>query len=278
MAVLNLVRRAREIGRIRMGDKGERGNPRRLETFRLTSADRPLLEGAATRYGGTVRPWKDQPGQFELYITADELPCMVAPQEVSQWYELWSGGGCQRRCDGVQNSLSGAACVCDPENRECKLTTRLSVMLHELPGMGVWRLETHGFYAATELPASAEMLIGLAQRGTYAPAALAIEQRIVKRDGQTKKFPVPVIRIRQALGTLLTGEVIEAPALPEAPRQLPAPAAATRSVSRPTERPAERAPGPSGSACPECRAPDGATHASKCTRGGSPADDGRLNL
>lgn len=257
MAVLNLVRRAREIGRIRMGDKGAKGNPQRLEQFRLTSADRSLLEDAAQRYGGQVRPWKDQPGQFELYITATELPCMVAPQEVSQWYELWSNGGCQRRCDGVQDSLSGGACVCDPEKRECKLTTRLSVMLHELPGMGVWRLETHGFYAATELPASAELLIELAKRGTYAPAAVAIEQRTVKRDGQTKRFPVPVLRIKQALGTLLTGEVVE-------PAALPAPKPALPATTQ------DRAVRPTSGTCAECHAPSGAAHASKCSQSAKP--------
>jgi len=214
MAVVNLVRRAREIGRIRMGDKGQRGNPQRLENFRLTSADRRMLEEAAKLYGGTVRPWQEQAGQFELYLTADELPCMVAPQEVSQWYEHWSGGGCQRRCDGILETISNEPCPCDPENRECKLTTRLSVMLHQLPGIGTWRLETHGFYAATELPATAELLIGLAQRGQHVEATLAIEQRIVKREGKTKKFPVPVLRIRQALATLMTGEVIEPPKLP----------------------------------------------------------------
>lgn len=231
MAVLNLQRRARELGRIRMGDRGERGQPRRLSNFRLTSADRALLEAAAQRYGGEVKPWAGQPGQFELYTTASELPCMVAPQEVSQWYELWSNGGCQRRCDGETVTLAGAnntvtteSCLCDPDNRECKLSTRLSVMLHELPGMGVWRLETHGFYAATELPASAELLVNLARRGQYATAALAIEERIVKRNGQTKKFPVPVIRIPVALATLMTGEVpraiaAPAPALPESTSQ-----------------------------------------------------------
>lgn len=211
-----------------MGVRGAKGQPTRLDTFRLTSADEGLLRAAATRYGGTVQPWAAQPGQFELFTEKDELPCIVAPQEVSQWYEMWSGGGCQRRCDGEMVTVAGAnngsvdqPCLCDPDKRDCKLTTRLSVMLHELPGVGTWRLETHGFYAATELPASAEVLISLARRGNYAPAALAIEERIVKRDGQTKKFPVPVLRIQQALATLMTGEIMGA--LPEPAPALPAP-------------------------------------------------------
>lgn len=229
MAVINIQRRARELGRIRLGHKGAKGQPVRLDAFRLTSPDRTLLEAAAARYGGQVQPWEGQPGQFELYTEASELPCLIAPQEVTQWYELWDRGGCQRRCDGENCTLAGKngtvdtkPCLCDPEKRECKLTTRLSVMLHELPGVGTWRLESHGYYAATELPASAEILIGMARGGHFPPAAVAIEQRTVTRDGQTKRFPVPVIRIRQALGTLMTGEIIDVPALPSGAPALPA--------------------------------------------------------
>jgi hypothetical protein len=193
----------------------------RLDKFRLTSPDRDLLDQAAHLYGGTVQPWKDQPGQYELFIEAEELPCMVAPKEVSQWYELWSGGGCQRRCDGVCETISDQPCLCDPDNRECKTTTRLSVYLHQLAGVGTFRLESHGWYAATELPEAARLLIQLAANGRYVPAALAIEQRTVKRDGQTKKFPVPVLRVKQALQTLMTGEIIDTPALPDARPALP---------------------------------------------------------
>lgn len=221
MPIVTLTPRIREIGRIRLGTKGAKGNPMRLDKFRLTSADSGILEQAAELYGGTVQPWKDQPGQYELFIESEELPCMVAPQEVSQWYELWSGGGCQRRCDGVCETISDQPCLCDPDNRECKTTTRLAVYLQQLSGIGTFRLETHGFYAATELPEAARMLIQLAAHGRYVPAALAIEQRVVKRDGQTKKFPVPVLRVKQALQTLMTGEIIDTPALPDARLALP---------------------------------------------------------
>ena len=34
--------------------------------------------------------------------------------------------------------------------RECKLTMRLSVFLTGIDTLGVWRLESHGFYAAAE--------------------------------------------------------------------------------------------------------------------------------
>lgn len=290
MAVLDVQKKARELGRIRMGDKGQRGQPQRLAEFRLTSPDRKLLEAAAARYGGEVRPWQGNPGQFELYTQVSELPCMLPAQEVSQWYELWNAGGCARRCDGqtvtlsVNGNVDTQECVCDPDQRECKLVTRLSVILQELPGVGVWRLETHGYYAATELPAAAEILVGLARRGAFPPAFLAIEERVVKRDGATKKFPVPVIRIAQPLVTLMTGEVVSTPALPAPSRALPEPAhARTEQAVRSAEKPLPIAGGSQPSQTPpelELASPAVNGHGLRCSVGdcGKPLTQGQRDV
>jgi hypothetical protein len=85
-------------------------------------------------------------------------------------------------------------CSPEPEARECKPTTRLNVMLRDVPGLGVWRLESHGYYAAVELPAVAEFLAST--RG-YVPAALVLEERISKRNGQTRRYMVPAIEVEQ---------------------------------------------------------------------------------
>lgn len=230
--LIDRQRRMTEVGRIRLGDKGAKGNPQRLEAFRLTSRDSSVLDAAAKLYGGTVRPWTGNPGQFELYTEVAEIPVLASPVETSQWFEHWTGGGCARRCDGqncqvaTANGLEERDCQCDPENRECKLTTRMSVMLPDLPSLGVWRLETHGYYAATELPEMFNILQQGAKSGQYIPATLAIEQREVKRAGKTKRFPVPVLRLRQALGDILPIAGRPAPALAGSAPPLPAPSRA----------------------------------------------------
>lgn len=211
MPIRDLQRTIRQVGRIRMGEKGDKGQPKKLTTWRLTSPDKAALEGAAVLYGGTVQPWEGQAGQFELYTTSSELPILLAPIDMSQWYEEWAAGGCKKRCDGQTCSVAegdGAKdvdCSCDPESRTCKMVTRLSVMLPELPAIGCWRLDTHGYYAATELPATAETLIRYAKMGKFVPAFLAIEQRTVKRNNQTRNFIVPVIRVRERLLDVLAG-------------------------------------------------------------------------
>lgn len=236
MPILDLQMRIRELGRIRIGDtqstQNGRSRPSKLSKFRITSASRPLLEKVAQLYGGTVQDWTPQNSnlqQFEVYTEADRLPVLVPPNPVSQWYETWSGGGCQRRCDGVREVLSDKPCLCgaDPADRVCKPTTRVNVMLREVEGIGVWRLESHGYNAAVELPQAAEFL---ARAGGYIEGFLTLAERSVVRDGKTSRFMVPALDIGITAQELLAGGANPqqvaggqaAAQLPAGPQQQPA--------------------------------------------------------
>lgn len=208
-ALLNIQKRLVELGRIRLGEKGAKGEPKKLSTFRMTSASKTLLEKAAKLYGGSVVEWHDAPNPGFYQVTTDsaELPVLIPPIPtlVSQYYEAWSGGGCKRRCDGETELLSGGPCKCTDETRGtkdgCKVTTRISVMLPQLPGLGLWRLESHGWNAATTLPGTVELLAG---QGRFIQAVLRLEQRSEKKDGKTKRYVVPVIDIPDmTLGALI---------------------------------------------------------------------------
>jgi hypothetical protein len=214
-----------------MGEKAANGAPKALEKFRLTSHDKGLIEAAARLYGGDVQPWASPDGaQWQVYVTADELAIFMSPIPPTQHYEFWTKGGCQRRCDGITCTLArdkdfiDVPCVCEneelPDKDACKLTTRLSVWLPQLPGLGAWRLESHGYYAAVELPPAAELLIQQTKAGMLIPAFLAIERRRVVRHGETKSFVVPVIRLKESLSNALQGKTeggIQLSQLPGAP-------------------------------------------------------------
>lgn len=205
--ILDLQRRFAEVGRIRAGAKGAKGQPQKLDAWRLTSANRPALEAAAELYGGEVRPWQGAPtpGQFELFTETRTLDIMVPPSQepYSAWYEQWSGGGCEKRCDGVRDHLNDQPCTCNPENRACKPTLRVSLALHRIPGLGVWRYESHGFYAATELPATLDLLAAAAGRGQYLTGFLRLEERASKTKANgTRRFLVPVLDLEQTIGEL----------------------------------------------------------------------------
>ena len=210
MPIIGLQRRLREVGRIRLGEvKGKR--PVKLSTFRFTSLDRSAIEAAAKAYGGRVRQWQAPSGQqWEVVSDATDIPCVVPPSDVrafSQWYELWSAGGCQRRCDGETEYISDGPCLCDPAARECAPTTRLSVILPDVPGFGLWRIESHGFYAATELSGAVAVATTAADRGRMLPGRLLATERMVKRldgDGKpmTLRFVVPALDFDLGMGAI----------------------------------------------------------------------------
>lgn len=220
MSILDLQRTIAEAGRIRIGevvpDPNSRtgSRPAKLDTFRLTSPDKQRIEEAAQLFGGKVGPWEAPAGpQWEVITEAAAIDVIVPPQAMafSQFLELWSGGGCQRRCDGVTELLTEQPCLCNPEARECKFHTRLSVMIRDLPGLALWRLDTQGWYAARELAGAVEIMALAASRGTLLPARLLLEQRSVKRPGkggkiQTLRFPVPRLDPGITPGELLAGQ------------------------------------------------------------------------
>ena len=208
-----------EVGRIRLGTstkKTSRGGkeynePVKLERFRLTSKSQQLIQDAASVYGGEVEPWQPERGaqQWEVIIERDSLAVVVPPDPLTQYYEQWSGGRCQVRCTGLRELINDTPCLCgpDPERRKCKPTTRLSLMLAELNGVGVWRLETHGYYAASELPAVVDLL---SAAGGNIAARLEMEERQAevpdpRNAGKTviSKFMVPVLHVEATPGQLL---------------------------------------------------------------------------
>ena len=123
-------------------------------------------------------------------------------------------------------------------------------MIPDLPGLGVFRLDTSSYYAAVEIGDAAELLQVARDRGVFLPAVLRIEQRQRIAGGQTKKFPVPVLEVlstfRQiASGALEAGGITAQlpPAPGQQPRALAAGAPAT-DLPTPTAQQLESAPRP----------------------------------
>lgn len=226
--IIDLQRRLAECGRIRIGQQVPTGRgktrPEKLSTFRLTSPDRHRIATAAHMYGGQASEWEAPAGmQWEVITETDALNVIVPPSDMSfsQHYELWSAGGCQRRCDGRTESISDGPCMCDPDKRQCDIHTRLSVMLRDLPGLGVWRIDTSGYYAAVELQGAVEVVQMAAGRGQMLPARLRLEQRVIKRPGQaTRRFAVPVLDIEVSPAQLLGSSAPMQITAPDTPLQL----------------------------------------------------------
>lgn len=176
--------RAPEHGRIRIGTK--QGNrPVKLSTFRFTSPDADTIRKIADLYGGEAKPWNDpgHPGQWEVITESNSIPVIFPANATNeQRYELWGKKGGKagvrkvRSCDGTvciieRDTPDGPEpeehpCLCRAAAKmECKLMTRLNVVLRDLPYGGTWTYSTTGEIAGDTLPASIELFQKLQQGG-----------------------------------------------------------------------------------------------------------------
>lgn len=215
-----LDRRVPEAGRIRMGVKVPLKNPKgkqkdrpsALSTWRFTSQHRELIEAIAEHYGGTARPWHDDTAspsdQFEVITEANSIRVLVVNDGITIWYELWSAGGCQRRCDGIEvetkqvvspedYEMVKSPCICHENGEaECDPHTRLSVVLPEFSFAGTWRFESKGWNAAQELPGMYDMINELHARGSMVDAMLSIASEERMTPNGKRNFKVPKLSMR----------------------------------------------------------------------------------
>ena len=210
--------RPQQAGRIKLGKKvpirGGGQRPTSIETFRFVSRDVESVQKLAALYGGTVQMVD---GAADLESQAREINVILPPDPLggTPIYELWSGGGCQRRCDGEEAtvpvrtnddvSFIDTPCICAQRDQmECKPTVRLSVLIPEVNLSGVWNLKTNSWAAAREMQQMVS-LIEMAQTRGLVAATLAVEQREQMTLGQKKKFVVPVLRLKATLAELAAG-------------------------------------------------------------------------
>jgi hypothetical protein len=206
--------------------------------LRFTSQNRVLIDQIADLYHGTVSQWESPRGpEWQVYIEDEEIDIIVPPSEqaVTTSYELWSAAGMQRYCDGETAKIPGSdekhSCICDSqspnETRACTIKARMNVWLPKVQTLGVWRLETGSWYAAGELTGMVDMLLRASKMLEHAVTAkLRLDRRVIKRDGQTFRFNVPIITPVGDVAHILTAAtpanqigqarpVQERPALPE---------------------------------------------------------------
>jgi hypothetical protein len=179
--ILAVQRQARELGRIRTGwsepytkEGRELRRPVKSRTIVLTSQQRSGLDLAADAWGGTVERWQPQgnhPEAWRLITEQEAIDAILPPGDpLNQTMEMWSGGGCVRRCNGVLESKTNQPCLCRAEFGEdfhmqrgnppkvCKPYSRLGVFL-DLDDFGLWRIQTNSYYAMLEMAGVVDLLI-----------------------------------------------------------------------------------------------------------------------
>lgn len=217
--ISELGSRVQEAGKIRLGIKN--GNtPKAIDTFRFTSPHLDVIEQLAAHYGGTPRPWDDPKasvrGQHEVITDAKTIRVLVPPGGLTQHYELWSGAGCARRCNGLLCEVPGRGtdgpqsvpCICTEEqDMQCRPQTRLSLVLPDVTFRGVWTLSSKSWNAAEELVGMERMIDQLQQDVAIVQAEMHLEQRSRMTNQGKRNFVVPTLTIPHTAEALAAGDV-----------------------------------------------------------------------
>lgn len=222
--VRDLGGRPQEHGRIRFGKKvptkpGKADRPVALKHWRFTSADKEAIEALADLYGGTPEEWfepKANPQhQYQVLTTSAAINVMLPPEALSVWYELWSGKGCERRCDGEEvqvltsdpnDPLRMIPCKCKQQGyMECKPKSRLNVLLPEIRMAGFWRMETNSWNAVEELSAMENALSVMQQRGILVARLALHEQTDLDKNQKRRHYVVPRLEFNESTAELLAG-------------------------------------------------------------------------
>lgn len=214
MVIKTLQARLTQVGVIRLGQqliakKSGKPYPSKLETFRFTSPSKPLIDAVAGLYGGTVQAWEQPTGrQWEVITGVKEIPVLVPPQRIDPNLEHWGNGFRDRMCDGETEAIRNKPCFCAAAQAAgkpfgprdvCKPTTRMSLMLADVPSLGTWKVESKGWNAAAELPTLAASIESAPQP---IPARLEVQKREKKTFDPSKAegdqvassvFMVPVL-------------------------------------------------------------------------------------
>jgi len=201
MPILDLKQRYQDSFRIRLGDKsGKNGAMKALtDRIRITAPNRGAVEAFAEKYGeakgGEVGKWEDE---WQVYLPITGLPIWIMPGEsLSQWWELYRGKVCDRRCDGDVEQLTKVPCLCPADIEEriedtgsCKPMSRISVVCPEVAILGTGALVTHSRIAAETFPTA----ITLASRWLSHGRPVSAVLRVLTHKGRTI-FTFPTIEI-----------------------------------------------------------------------------------
>jgi hypothetical protein len=253
MSVVNVRTFYPRLGKISCGYKAAKSDqgrtityPVRSETLVFRSDDRERLDAVAAVLGGQVTPSPDPEaeGRWRVITTAKETEVIIPADDEKgwdAWYEFWGASGKLRQCDGARclfaidpqtgERVEDVPCVCAAQEFEgdqaCKLTSRLNVFLPALmdvPGAGVWQVESRGRSTFMEIQGTLSLLARLGPISGVPLTLKVVIRESRDRDGAPRRFPTLTLSTKESFARLfqraraIRGQILPG-ALPEPDRE-----------------------------------------------------------
>ena len=196
------------IGKIHLGVKDEKkGYPKATKYF-VFPADHPQFQDLVDTFG-------EEPTVLRVVFPINEEERIA-----SQFYRCYSrtrglickgdGETCRRLVDTQTGALADAdsknvewkemLCAgreCADYGVKCKEVMNLQFMLPEIPGLGIWQIDTGSYNSIMNINAGFDMIRAIYGRIAMVPLLLSLEPREVTPEGAKKKT-VRVLHIRSA--------------------------------------------------------------------------------
>ncbi|GAI80628.1 unnamed protein product [marine sediment metagenome] len=202
------IRRMPRLGKIRLGIK--QISPRTQNPYPVAT-DYFVVPDEIKEYV------EDKPKHLGIMFPVED------PREFAiQWLRCYSftqglvckGDGliCRRKVDVHSGALANHTTTewewqdglpCDPdtcpeyigEKPQCRRVMNLLFLMPDVPGFGVWQLDTSSFYSIVNINSSIDLIKRLCGRISFIPLTLSLESQIVEPPG-IKKKTVHILQIR----------------------------------------------------------------------------------
>lgn len=201
------IRRIPRIGKIHLGTRQmsqRSGNtyPVACDHF-VVKPDDSTSEAAASAFHAI---YKEMPKEITVAFASDD-PEEFFPQYLSSYkggegrYELFCKGDGERarRTDGKGGHID-MTCLyqeCDLyKAKKCKELGRLQFFLPDVPGIGIWQIDSTSYHSAVNLNSAIDMVRALTGgRIKMIPLKLRLVPKVVNPDGQAKTVYVLDLRL-----------------------------------------------------------------------------------
>jgi len=202
------IRKMPRLGKIRLGIKKVSG---RTENPYPVATDYFVVPDEIKKYVG------EQPKQLKIMFPTERVE-----EFAIQWLRCYSftqglvcrGDGmlCRRKVDTITGAMADHTTrewewqdglPCNPgscpeysgEKPQCRRVMNLLFLMPDVPGLGVWQLDTSSFYSIININSCLDLIKRLCGRISFIPLSLSLEPQVVEPLG-IKKKTVHILQIR----------------------------------------------------------------------------------
>lgn len=195
-------RRLPRLGKIRLGEKAISGKgkeyPKALDYFNCPEEVRAIY-GDEPRELRVMFPVEDTetifPQWLKRYGSGSGLVC-IGNGETATEYDPESGEGHEIECPYEECPAY--------QKKHCRRVASLQFMLPEVPGFGVWQIDTTSYHSIVNLNSCFDMIRGICGRIAGIPLTLKLEPKEVRGGGSKK-----VVHVLNLSSPLTLAEMLE---------------------------------------------------------------------